>query len=184
VILVTSSRALRRGWIPLRCRARALWSRADGHWSTESVSGGRTSFTPYLRFRRGGVRWEAKKVKFPRERPGQLMRSSAASTETRRTSLRPSSASRHTALCSGGASTAACCVPNCSLSSSQKVSTSNTSGAGSRRDVVEIECEVASALNLGPIVDELDAMCAALTYALTLPGGAGNRGGRLAKCAS
>jgi hypothetical protein len=44
-------------------------------------------------------------------------------------------------------------------------------GLGSRRDVVEVEREVASRLHLGPIADELDAMCAALSYALNLPKG-------------
>lgn len=43
---------------------------------------------------------------------------------------------------------------------------------GSRRDVVDMERKVASELHLGPVDDELDAMCAALSYALNLPNGA------------
>lgn len=42
-------------------------------------------------------------------------------------------------------------------------------GLGSRRDVVDMERELASALHLGPVADELDAMCAALRHALALP---------------
>lgn len=45
-------------------------------------------------------------------------------------------------------------------------------GLGSRRNVVDREREVASVLHLGPVADELDAMCAALNYALALPDGA------------
>lgn len=45
-------------------------------------------------------------------------------------------------------------------------------GLGSRRDVVDLERKVASNLHLDPVNDELDAMCAALGYALTLPDGA------------
>lgn len=44
-------------------------------------------------------------------------------------------------------------------------------GLGSRRQTVDIERKVASELDLGPVDDELDAMCAALSYALALPGG-------------
>lgn len=42
-------------------------------------------------------------------------------------------------------------------------------GLGSRRSVVETERDVASKLRLGPVDDELDAMCAALRYALKIP---------------
>lgn len=42
-------------------------------------------------------------------------------------------------------------------------------GLGSRRDSVDIERTVASTLQLGRVDDELDAMCAALGYALNLP---------------
>ncbi len=45
-------------------------------------------------------------------------------------------------------------------------------GLGSRRNAVDLEREVASELHLGPVADELDAMCAALRHALTLPDGA------------
>lgn len=44
-------------------------------------------------------------------------------------------------------------------------------GLGSRRDVVDMERKVASELHLGPVDDEVDAMCAALSYALNLPNG-------------
>lgn len=42
-------------------------------------------------------------------------------------------------------------------------------GLGSRRPVVEREREVAAGLELGPVADELDAVCAALRHALPLP---------------
>ncbi len=44
-------------------------------------------------------------------------------------------------------------------------------GLGSRRNVVGIERKVASKMHLGQVDDELDAMCAALRYALVLPDG-------------
>ena len=44
-------------------------------------------------------------------------------------------------------------------------------GLGSRRDVVDMERSVAAELHLGPVTDELDAMCAALRHALNLPHG-------------
>lgn len=42
-------------------------------------------------------------------------------------------------------------------------------GLGSRRNAGDMEREVASQLHLGPVADELDAMCAALSHALKLP---------------
>jgi len=42
-------------------------------------------------------------------------------------------------------------------------------GLGSRRTAVDMEHEVATKLCIGPVTDELDAMCAALSYALCLP---------------
>ncbi|MFY9808099.1 MAG: hypothetical protein WAK86_12635 [Pseudonocardiaceae bacterium] len=42
-------------------------------------------------------------------------------------------------------------------------------GLGRRRNADNIEREIASRLRLGPVADELDAMCSALRYALTLP---------------
>lgn len=43
-------------------------------------------------------------------------------------------------------------------------------GLGSRREVIADEREVAEQLGIGPVDDELDAMAAALRYALQLPG--------------
>lgn len=42
-------------------------------------------------------------------------------------------------------------------------------GLGSHRPIVEMEREVAAGLELGPVTDELDAVCAALRHALLLP---------------
>ncbi|HEX2299651.1 MAG TPA: hypothetical protein VHH34_14250, partial [Pseudonocardiaceae bacterium] len=42
-------------------------------------------------------------------------------------------------------------------------------GLGSHRPLVEMEHQVAAALELGPVTDELDAVCAALHCALRLP---------------
>lgn len=42
-------------------------------------------------------------------------------------------------------------------------------GLGSRRPMVQMEREVAAGLQLGPVADELDAVCAALRHTLPLP---------------
>lgn len=51
-------------------------------------------------------------------------------------------------------------------------------GLGSHREVVDMERDVAAELFLGPVTDELGAMCAALRHALNLPHG-GNDSRRL-----
>ncbi|MGH3906747.1 MAG: hypothetical protein ACRDTE_21590 [Pseudonocardiaceae bacterium] len=48
--------------------------------------------------------------------------------------------------------------------------------------MVDLERKVAAGLHLGPVADELDAMCAALGYALTLPDATERPRGLPARC--
>jgi hypothetical protein len=125
-------------------------------------------------FRRGGERWEAEKVKFPPRTAeavdALICRIYRDPQEVPATELGQPT---HGLVLGGRINS---CLLRAELLAkllAEGLHVGHIWGLGSRRDVVEIECEVASALNLGPIVDELDAMCAALNYALTLPGGAG-----------
>ena len=124
-------------------------------------------------FRQGGERWEAKKAEFSR-RTVEAADALVARIYRDPQDLPATELGEPThGLVLGGRINS--CLLRAELLADlleQGLQVGHLWGLGSRRDVVEREREVASGLHLGPVTDELDAMCAALCYALNLPHGA------------
>jgi hypothetical protein len=124
-------------------------------------------------FRQGGERWEAKKAEFSR-RTVEAADALVARIYRDPQDLPATELGEPThGLVLGGRINS--CLLRAELLADlleQGLQVGHLWGLGSRRDVVDIERKVASELHFGPVDDELDAMCAALRYALNLPNGA------------
>lgn len=122
-------------------------------------------------FRQGGERWEAKKAEFS-QRTAEVVDALIARIYRDPREFPATELGQPThGLVLGGRINS--CLLRAELLAellAQGLHVGHIWGLGSRRDVVQVEREVASRLHLGPITDELDAMCAALCYALNLPG--------------
>ncbi|MGH3695042.1 MAG: hypothetical protein ACRDRX_13825 [Pseudonocardiaceae bacterium] len=124
-------------------------------------------------FRQGGERWEAKKTEFPQQTAEAVDALIARIYRDPQTlPANELGAPAHGLVLGGG-------IESCLLRSSlladlveQGLPVGNVWGLGSRRAVIDTERKIASELHLGPVDDELDAMCAALRYALNLSNGA------------
>lgn len=123
-------------------------------------------------FRRGGERWEAKEAEFS---PSTAMAVDALIGLIYRDPCDEPAAELGTpthGLVLGGRINS--CLLRAELLASlldQGLHIKYIWGLGSRRNAGDMEREVASQLHLGPVEDELDAMCAALSHALKLPAG-------------
>lgn len=121
-------------------------------------------------FRRGGERWEAEKTEFSEETTGAV--DALVARIYRDPQELPAAelgAPTHGLVLGGRISS---CLLRAELLADllrQGLCIGRIWGLGSRRDAVDHEREVASGLRLGPITDELDAMCTALRHALALP---------------
>jgi len=124
-------------------------------------------------FRQGGERWEAKKAEFSR-RTVEAADALVARIYRDPQDLPATELGEPThGLVLGGH------IKNCLLRTElladllqRGLHIGHIWGLGSRRDVVDMEHKVASELHLGTVEDELDAICAALCYALNFPNGA------------
>ncbi|MGH3787194.1 MAG: hypothetical protein ACRDRG_11720 [Pseudonocardiaceae bacterium] len=124
-------------------------------------------------FRQGGERWEAKKTEFPQQTAEAV--DALITRIYRDPQALPASELGGAAhgLVLGGSIIS--CLLRAELLASllqQGLHVGHIWGLGSRRDVADRERTVASELHLGPVDDELDAMCAALRHALSLPNSA------------
>lgn len=120
-------------------------------------------------FRRGGERWEAEKAEFSQQTADAadalIARIYRDPEDLPATELgKPT----HGLVLGGGINS---CLLRAELLADlleQGLHIGFIWGLGSRRNVIDMERQVASALHLGPVDDELDAMCAALSHALNL----------------
>lgn len=123
-------------------------------------------------FRQGGERWEAKKTQFP-TRTAEVVAAVIARICRDPQQLPAAELGEPThGLVLGGR------INSCLLRTElladlldHGLHLGHVWGLGSRRNVVDMERDVAAELHLGPVTDELDAMCAALRHALDLPPG-------------
>lgn len=124
-------------------------------------------------FRQGGERWEARKTEFSQQ-TAEAVDALVARIYRDPRALPASELGEpaHGLVLGGGINS---CLLRAELLANlleQGLRVGHVWGLGSRRNVVDMERKVASELHLDPVDDELDAMCAALRYALSLPNGA------------
>lgn len=123
-------------------------------------------------FRRGGERWEAQKTDFSAKTTGAVDALIARLyREPRELPAAELGEPTHGLVLGGRINS---CLLRAELLADllrQGLRVGHIWGLGSRRDAVDYERELASRLHLGPIADELDAMCTALCHALSLPRG-------------
>ncbi|MGB8994637.1 MAG: hypothetical protein WCC65_04930 [Pseudonocardiaceae bacterium] len=121
-------------------------------------------------FRQGGERWEAKKAEFsPRTAEAVDALVSRIYREPQDVPATELGKPSHGLVLGGRLNS---CLLRAELLArllDQGLHVEHIWGLGSRRHAGDTEREVASRLHLGPVADELDAMCAALNHALTLP---------------
>lgn len=124
-------------------------------------------------FRQGGERWEAQKAEFSQETAQEVDALIARIYRGPRSAAASELGEPTHGLVLGGSINS--CLLRAELLASllqQGLRVGHIWGLGSRRNVIDRERTVASELQLGPVDDELDAMCAALRYALNLSHGA------------
>lgn len=123
-------------------------------------------------FRQGGERWEARQREFsPRITDAVEALISLVYRDPRDCPAADIGAPTHGLVLGGRISS---CLLRAELLAellAQGLRVGHVWGLGSRRNVVEMERELACGLYLGPVTDELDAMCAALSHTLNLPRG-------------